>query len=254
MRNHRNSITIESVFPLPTAINDDGHLSQELWSEIRVAQSVELVRQMPMIIAGNGLSALIGYFALLSVNVDRVLIILPVLMWLALTPMFVNWARLRNYPIPKTVSLRRIRKITAYSGALGALWAALEVYYLPATPFEVAAFLMAGCGFLIIAAVAALSVLPWACLAYAAPMMLAATFIAAWYNHPAHVPMTLLLLLMSAGLFWFLRQNWLNFSSFTRNEAELPGLRYARADQPLTVPLSVPLRFTGSGGPERRGK
>jgi diguanylate cyclase (GGDEF)-like protein len=211
VKGYRRSTALPGVFPLPAATSDSRQLSQELWSEIRVRQSIALVRQMPMIIVGNGLSSVIGYFALLSVSVERALIILPILMWLALAPMFLSWARLRNYPIPKTVSVRRIRGIVAYSGALGMLWAVLEVYYLPATPFEVAAFLMAGCGFLSVAAVAALSTLPWACLAYATPMMLTATFIAAGYNHPAHIPVTLLLVLMCAGLFWFLRQNWLNF-------------------------------------------
>jgi diguanylate cyclase (GGDEF)-like protein len=187
--------------------------SDVLQNDIRVAQSLALIRQMPMIVAGNGLGSLIGYFALASVDVDRILIILPFVMWLALAPMYLSWARLRNQAPPKTVSPRRIHMIVAYSGALGVLWAALEAYYLPATPFEVAAFLITGCAFLTIGAVAALSTIPWACVAYAAPMIITATVIAANQSHPAHQAITMLLVLTSVGLIWFLRQNWTNFSA-----------------------------------------
>ena len=235
MKNLRHSFALEGVFPLPAATTDKGSSSEELRSEIRVAQSVDLVRKMPMIIVGNGLGSLIAYFALLSVAVDRPLIVLPTLMWLALAPMFLSWARLRKYPRPKTVSVRRIRTITAYSGALGVLWGATAFYYLPGAPFDVAAFLMTGCAFLSVGAVAALSALPWACVAYATPMMLSATIIAAGHRHPAHIPMMLLLVLMTVGLFSFLRENWLNFSSLLQTLNSERRLREAHAESKLEL-------------------
>jgi diguanylate cyclase (GGDEF)-like protein len=201
------------IFPLPIAAVADASAAEELRNDIRIAQSATLIRQMPMILAGNGLGSLIGYFALSSVGASGNLIALPTLMSFALAPMFWSWTRLMRSPLPKAVSVRRIRRIVAYSGALGLLWGAMEICYLPAAPFDVAAFLMVGCAYLSVGAVAALSALPWACLAYATPMMIAAAAIAAGCDHPAHLAMTLLLVLMSIGLFWFLRQNWLNFTA-----------------------------------------
>jgi diguanylate cyclase (GGDEF)-like protein len=189
-------------------------------NEVRVAQSVALVRQMPMIIIGNGIGSTIGYLFLEASEVSHDLTPLGLGIWLLLLPMLISWLRLRGRALPQRVSKRRIRRITIYSGVLGTAWAALELWYLPTVPFSVSAFLMASCAFLAVSAVTTIFVMPWACVAYAAPMMGAAIYISARSEDPVGGPFVGLLLLMSFGIFWFLTVNWRNFLTMLELSAE----------------------------------
>jgi hypothetical protein len=117
-------------------------------SEIRIAQSVSVVRQMPTIIAGNAIGAAISYYAIRSNQPhfapEPILICIIAL----LIPMAWSWVKLRTRPRPKSVSQRRVNGIIIYSGALGLTWGALEAVYLSTAPFPVLAFATTAAGFL----------------------------------------------------------------------------------------------------------
>ena len=170
-----------------------------------------MVRQLPMVLFGNGLSCL---FASMAISGSYSLVeCLPIVlgMWLLLVPVAVSWVRLRHRPDPVRVSASRIHKLTAYSGLLGCTLAGFMLWYLPSTPFEVAAIIIMGCGFMAAGSAAVLYIIPWACVVYASPIMLAALYLVATSASPSVVPITLLVGLMGCGVGWMLYANWQNF-------------------------------------------
>lgn len=179
----------------------------------RVAQSVAIVRHMPMLVLGNGGAALVAMLAFFLTGGFTVLQLLPLLVipWLLQVPLIRSWLRLRHAAPPATVSRRRIRLIVVYSAVIGLCWAGLILYYLPSTPFLLAAVLLAAVGFLCLAAVTVLSSMPLACVAYAVPMMLASIVVSLLSPDPTSGAVTFMLVLMMLGQLWFLRGNWMQF-------------------------------------------
>ncbi|MGQ3027181.1 MAG: ATP-binding protein [Ferrovibrionaceae bacterium] len=177
----------------------------------RVAQSVAVVRHVPMLVMGNGVGALVVMLAFADIFTFQHLLPLLIIPWVLQIPLIRSWIRLRGAPAPISVSKRRIRSIIVYSAVLGLSWAGLILYYLPSAPFGLAALLLAAVGFLCLAAVTVLSSMPLACLAYSVPMMLAGLGVALQSPDPAARPVTFMLLLMLVGQVWFLRGNWLQF-------------------------------------------
>ena len=177
-------------------------------NEVRVEQSTILVRHLPVLVIGNGAAAVIATKAL-SDYVDASLL-WPLIVSIALliAPMISSWLRLRGRPTPAHVSRRHIVTVIAHSSVLGLAWAALMFFYLSRTPFEVFAALISGATFLALAAVAALSVIPLACIGYSTPIMVAAIALCASSSSPMRGTLTLVLLLMCVGLVGFLAANW----------------------------------------------
>ena len=177
-------------------------------NEVRVEQSVVLVRHLPVLVIGNGVGALISIRAL-AAYIDASLL-WPLVAGIALliAPMISSWLRLRGRPAPARVSRRHIVTIIAHSSALGLAWAALMLFYFSRAPFEVFASLIAGATFLALSAVAALSVIPFACIGYSTPIMIAAIALSASSTGSMHGTLTLVLLLMCVGLMGFLAANW----------------------------------------------
>jgi len=129
-------------------------------NDLRVAQSVALVRHMPVVVVGNGVGMLIGAFALHGHWPWTALA--PMLFGMAylLMPVALNWWRLRSRGRPATVSAGYLRRQIAYSAAMGCFWAGSIVYYLPGADFGVTSFVVLGAGFLALGACATLHVLP----------------------------------------------------------------------------------------------
>lgn len=178
---------------------------------VRVAQSVAVVRHVPMLVMGNGVGALVAALALSGTFGWKDLLPLLIIPWLLQLPLIRSWLRLRRAPPPASVSPRRIRSIVIYSAVVGLAWAGLILHYLTATPFALAALLLAAVGFLCLAAVTVLSSMPLACLAYAMPMMLSGLGVSVMSHDPASWPVTFMLVLMLVGQVWFLRGNWMQF-------------------------------------------
>ena len=189
-------------------------------NEVRVEQSVALVRHLPVIAIGNGASAVIATVALSNYVDASLLWPLIVSIALLIAPMVSSWVRLRRRPVPERVSRRRIVRVIVHSSALGLVWAALMLFYFSRTPFEVFAALLSGATFLSLAAVTALSVLPLACIGYSTPIMFAAIVLAASSADPLRGTLTAALLLMCAGMVGFLAANWRTASKVIDLSAE----------------------------------
>lgn len=189
-------------------------------AELRIAQSVAVVRQLPMVIFGNGLGAIIGAMAVSGSQSWRDALPMIVVMWGLLLPVIFGWLRLRRRARPSRVSPARIRKLVAYSGLIGLTWAACMLYYLPRVSFDILAFLVMGCAFLAAGAAAAFYVIPWASAAYATPMFLASLYVTVTFPHASQLELSLLILLMAAGVAWITLANWRSFQVITAITAE----------------------------------
>ncbi len=193
-------------------------------AELRIAQSVAVVRQLPMVIFGNGLGAIIGAMAVSGSHSWRGALPMVIVMWCLLLPVISGWLRLRRRARPSRVSPARIGKLVAYSGLIGITWAAFMLYYLPRVSFDILAFLVMGCAFLAAGAAAAFYVIPWASAAYATPMFLASLYVTATFPHASQLELSLLILLMAAGVAWITLANWRSFQVITAITAERAGL------------------------------
>lgn len=178
---------------------------------LRVAQSVAVVRQMPMVLFGNGGSCLIACLAMQPYYSWGKMTPLIVVIGLLLLPVTWNWWRLRRRPVPATVSRKRIVKLTVYSGLLGHWWGLMMLAYLPDLPHEVSAYIVMGAGFLCAGAAGILYVIPLACVLYSLPMLGAGIWVAATSGAPSALPVTLFLMLMGLGVVWMLQANWKSF-------------------------------------------
>jgi len=184
--------------------------ADELETEYRIEQSVHLVGQLPTLIIGNSFAALSGF--LFSVDY------LPrwqSLTWLAIpvltAPMLLNWLKLRRAPRPRRVSHRRIRVATIHSGLLGIVWVAVTMGALPQVPTLNQLGLIFGLIVLSMGAVASISALPLAALAYFIPMMTLAFVGTLVRGTLPYKPVALLSGFLFIALIAFLRQNVATF-------------------------------------------
>ncbi|CAN5543728.1 hypothetical protein BH10PSE18_BH10PSE18_04130 [soil metagenome] len=189
-------------------------------AELRIAQSVAVVRQLPMVVFGNGFGALIGAMAVSESHSWLGALPMVIVMWALLIPVISGWLRLRRRPRPDRVSSTRIHRLVAYSGLIGLTWAACMLYYLPRVSFDILAFLITGCAFLAAGAAAALYVIPWASAAYATPMFVAALYVTVNFPHASQLQLSLLILLMACGVGWITLANWRSFQVITAITAE----------------------------------
>jgi PAS domain S-box-containing protein len=182
----------------------------ELATEYRIEQSVHLVGQLPTLIIVNTFAAFTGF--LFSVDY------LPwwqSLTWLAIPgltiPMVLNWVKLRRAPRPQRVSRRRIRVVTYHSGLMGIVWVVVTAAALTQVPVLNQLGLVFGLIVLSMGAVASISALPFATMAYFIPMM-ALTFVGTSMNGSLpYKPVTLLSGFLFVALIAFLRQNEATF-------------------------------------------
>ncbi|MFV7836752.1 hypothetical protein ACNPMO_15135, partial [Enterococcus faecium] len=68
----------------------------------RVAQSVAVVRHVPMLVMGNGVGALVVMLAFADIFTFRQLLPLLIIPWALQFPLIRSWIRLRGAPAPLT--------------------------------------------------------------------------------------------------------------------------------------------------------
>jgi PAS domain S-box-containing protein len=206
---------------------------EDIEPEIRIEQSVHLVRQLPALVVANCVGAFVAFLFTadhVSWTLNLAWLWIPVLT----LPMALHWLKVHRRPRPARVSRRRIRMAAWHSLALGLSWTVITSVLLPRVPETNQVLLLMGSIVLCAGAVASISALPWSALAYFVPMMTMAFYMAGAHSRLPYRPVAILSGLMFVAMFGFLRQNW---NTFRRNVAvavertrlaELQGQEVAR--------------------------
>jgi signal transduction histidine kinase len=189
-------------------------------TELRIEQSVHLVGQIPILVIGNCLGTLTA-FLLSFEHVPTWLAAAWVCIPMLCIPMVLNWRKLRRAPRPGAVSARRIRVAGYHSLALGLSWAAMAGAVLPLLPPLNRDSIIFGLIILSTGAVASVSELPRAAVAYFVPIMTVALGMSLFESHLPYNPLGVLSGMMFVALVGFLRQNWKTFVRNVRTSVEL---------------------------------
>ncbi|QHI98872.1 response regulator [Xylophilus rhododendri] len=200
----------------PDTADADHKWLAEAVNDLRVAQSVALVRHMPMVIVGNGLGMVFTALVLHQFMSWQKLSPMLIGMAYLLAPIALSWWRLRRRPRPLSVSLQHLHRQIGYSGVLGCFWAVCLVLYVPGLGCMPTALLCFGAAFLALGAAAMLYVLPLAALAYAVPVLLSAFCVSLQVSSPEAAIMTALVAVLGASTLGVLRANWANFREVVR--------------------------------------
>jgi PAS domain S-box-containing protein len=234
--------------PVPTVA--DGAIVEE----IRVVQSVQTQRSMPVLLLGNTLAvAIVFYIDWVAVVSSYAVYCLAVELVLLL-PMLRSYLRLRGQPRPNQVSVRRIRLIEIHSFLLGLVWAFAVFLLMPQLSQINGAVIVMVMYFLGYGAVALTPSLPKASAAYFAPIMLA-TFYSAYINNILSAD--LLILIIFSGSVAIARTMWQSWQDMTttvrvsleRLQAETAlHRREAQAMRSMIEAIPFPLVLTRETG------
>jgi len=186
---------------------------QDLSAEIRVQQSMLVVRGMPVLILGNvcaaGLIAQLDWAAFMGGGAWIAAAVLMVLVF----PLVVSYLRLRKRPRPARVSRRRIRRISLHSFAMGLTIAVMTVLMVPVAEPIAQVLTMTILMFLCYAAIALVGSIPLAALGYILPIWAATFGVMMVAGAIDKVALNLLLWIAVVAILQTCRQNWLDFRS-----------------------------------------
>ena len=177
-------------------------------NEVRVAQSVALVGQMPVVIFINAVGILIFISAVSAAQPLWMRAAAVGMILLLLVPIVFSWCRLRQRAIPATVSRRRILAITQHSTLLGIAWSGLLLYFVPGESTALLAVTVAGMGFLCVGGAATLAIIPLACIAFSLPLLLTCTYLTVMSSLPDKLPLLEVLALLAFGVVWVANRGW----------------------------------------------
>ncbi|MDA1098866.1 MAG: PAS domain-containing protein [Proteobacteria bacterium] len=194
----------------PTPVSTVG--TEAILEEIRVVQSVQTQRSMPVLLLGNTLAVAIVFYIDWFAVVSSYAVYCLGLELLLLLPMLRSYIRLRGRPRPDQVSVRRIRLIEIHSFLLGLVWAFAVFLLMPELSQINGAVIVMVMYFLGYGAVALTPSLPRASAAYFAPIMLV-TFFSAYLNNVLSAD--LLMLIIFSGSVAIARTMWQSWQDMT---------------------------------------
>jgi hypothetical protein len=202
LHRRRPNLSRKSLLDLTTSLRSHVKEPKEdsVLGELRLAQSGAVIRHLPMVIFGNGAGAVVGSMAISRVTAWAFTLALVV--WTVLVPAICVFLMSRRRPQYASDSCERIDKVIAYAGLLGLVWAAIIVFCLPGSSFEMLSAFAVGCAFLAVSAVAGMYAVPLACAAYATPIFVALVYVAAIKADPAQLWLIAVLLMMAGGTAW----------------------------------------------------
>ncbi len=234
--------------PIPAVADGD------IVEEIRVVQSVQTQRSMPVLLLGNTLAVAIVFYIDWVAVVSSYAVYCLALELVLLLPMLRSYLRLRGQPRPSRVSVRRIRLIEIHSFLLGLVWAVAVFLLMPQLSQINGAVIVMVMYFLGYGAVALTPSLPKASAAYFAPIMLA-TFYSASINDILSAD--LLILIIFSGSLAIARTMWQSWQDMTttvrvsleRLQAETAlHRREAQAMRSMIEAIPFPLVLTRETG------
>lgn len=190
-------------------------------NEIRVNQSVEIVRGLPVLFLGNPagavLMALQGWEEMISS-----LAIIPVIVMLVLmVPLVTSYLRLGKLPKPATVSKRRIRTIVIHAFLVGLTWAATLGLLLPTLDAFGQMLVMMITVFMWMGAVAIVGSVPKAVTGYVLPGWIATYAVVMFDGKISPLVITATLAVGAIAIYQIGRPSWLSFRSRVAAEHEL---------------------------------
>ena len=195
-------------------------LNDNVAREIRIRQSMLVVRMIPILIAGN--LAGIGVIAQLDWSrfVASHAVWAAVVFFVLLSPLALNWLRFRNAPRPDSVSKRRIGRIGVHSLLMGLAWAAMVGLFIPAVGEAEKIAILTVSGFLWYGSIAILGGLPNATGAYILPFWLAYYVMVMVTGTDYPYTLSACAWVAIAAVFLTGRQNWIDFKSTVTLELE----------------------------------
>ncbi len=228
--------------------------SDAIAGEIRILQSVQTQRSMPVLIFGNALAVAIVCYIDLAVVVSSHAIYFLIFELLLLLPMLRSYLRLRHMPRPKKVSVRRIRIIGVHSFFMALVWGVAIVLMMPQMAQIDGIVVIMMIFFLGYGAVALTPSSPFASVAYFIPVMIAVN-IGAYLGDVLSVD--LLFVISASGIAAMLRTAWQNWQDTTGSvrvslerlqaEAEVHN-REAEAMRSMLEAIPFPLVLTRETG------
>ena len=193
---------------------------QAIADEIRVIQSIQVQRSMPVILYGNASVVVVtAYFYWQAVIASHAYWAMLVVL-LLLAPMARSYLRLRKRPRPKIVSRRRIRIITTHSLLMGLAWSVFATMLFPhiGSVYEIISVVVAL--FLSFGAVVLMPSIPWAAVAFFLPILLASFITGITNGIVAADILSVIYLLCSLAILKTAAQNWQNVTASVRVSLE----------------------------------
>jgi len=173
--------------------------------EIRIVQSVQTQRNMPLLLFGNTTAVAIVLYTDWAAAISSYAVYFLAAVLLLLIPVLRSYLGLRGRPRPTHVSKRRIRLIVIHSSLLGLAWAVSFFLMISNAIIVNGLVLLMVMFFLGFGAAALMPSLPLAAVAYFAPMLLAGV-VAALHNDILRPDLLLFVAIAGAGA--IARSSW----------------------------------------------
>jgi signal transduction histidine kinase/ActR/RegA family two-component response regulator len=168
---------------------------------------------------------------------------------------FANWQRLRRAPQPASASERYIRNLVIFAGLCGAFWCLGLVMWASAAQPQLALLAVAVSMMYTLHATATCHLLPWAAVAFSAPLIAGSVFVclSALQAPVAQIGVSLIAL-QAAVCFWLLRTNWIRFAHSIDLDFERSNLAAMLQEQKEIAEKAVQLktRFLASASHDLR--
>ncbi len=198
----------------------NSELDGDLSGEIRIRQSMLVVRGMPVLIGGNLTAVLLIAQLDWEKFVSSYAVAPAGLLFVLLLPLMLNWLRLHNKPRPERTSVRRIRRIEAHSLLMGLAWGAVLALFVPVVSETDKVFSSMVAVFIWYGAIALIGGVPKAAAAYVLPAWLAIIVMVLIYGGDAAFSMILFASVALAAMIQTGRQNWAEFRTNVALELE----------------------------------
>ncbi len=196
-------------------MSGDGHATgvatpsaPEIADEIRVVQSVQSHRMLPVVGFGNGLAVVAVAVADWAVTVRSGAIYALAAELLLLVPAARSYLKLRGRPRPDQVSARHIRRIEIHSFLMSLSWVVAIALVLRRGSFEHQALVLMMMLVLAFGSAAMLPSMPRASVVYSGPILLASAVSAFIHDVLAVAPLVLLYVGATVSLAVTVRNNW----------------------------------------------
>ncbi len=183
-------------------------LAPEIDDEIRVVQSVQAHRMLPVVAFGNGLAVVAVAVAGWRTTVDSGAIYALAAELLLLAPAARSYLKLRGRPRPAQVSRRHVRRIEVHSFLMSLTWVATIALVLRRGTFEHQALVLMMMLVLAFGSAAMLPSMPRASVVYSGPILLASAVSAFLHDLVGVAPLALLYVGAAVSLAVTVRNNW----------------------------------------------